>query len=160
MDGIRKLAGRQRKGTFIVSAIIVIAVLAAHRVRPAGLPAAAAIRARPGHSDRRRSRWSCFELVNFNTNFAAKFDAYNASCKEITTSTVAHAAAKAGYTSSGCSASATHSIWMAVLAGVHSVHDVRRAGSARQGQGRPQHVAALLQHSFCPASWLRSGPLS
>ena len=56
------------------------------------------------------------ELVNINTDFAAKFDAYNASSK-ITTGTVTDAATKAGYHAT--SFSFTHTvIWMAVLAGI------------------------------------------
>ena len=56
------------------------------------------------------------ELININTDFAAKFDAYNASSK-ITTGTVADAATKAGYHAT--SFSFTHTvIWMAVLAGI------------------------------------------
>ncbi len=56
------------------------------------------------------------ELININTDFAAKFDAYNASSK-ITTGTVTDAATKAGYHAT--SFSFTHTvIWMAVLAGI------------------------------------------
>lgn len=56
------------------------------------------------------------ELININSDFAAKFDAYNASSK-ITTGTVTDAATKAGYHATSFSFSHTV-IWMAVLAGI------------------------------------------
>ena len=56
------------------------------------------------------------ELMNFNTDFTAKFDAYNASSK-ITSAGVVDAAHKAGYHATGFSLSSTL-IWMAVLAGI------------------------------------------
>jgi basic amino acid/polyamine antiporter, APA family len=56
------------------------------------------------------------ELANFNTHFAAKFDAYN-SAQHITTASVAAAAAKAGYHPPAFNLGHTL-IWIAVLAGV------------------------------------------
>jgi amino acid transporter len=56
------------------------------------------------------------ELVNFGTHFSAKFDAYN-QAQHITTTSVAAAAAKAGYHPAGFNLGHTL-IWMAVLAGV------------------------------------------
>jgi amino acid transporter len=56
------------------------------------------------------------ELVNWNTDFAAKFDAYNAGDK-ITAASVAAAADKASFVSPSFSLSHTL-IWIAVLAGV------------------------------------------
>ncbi len=55
-------------------------------------------------------------LVNINTNFSTKFNAYN-SAQHITTSSVAAAASAAGYQPPGFNLGHTL-IWMAVLAGV------------------------------------------